>query len=97
MAHSLDEWMRENAITDAALAARVGVSRPFMTRIRLGQRQPSLPIAAKLADETKLPVTTFLTPTVSAGPPAAPQDKEVVRPRPAVAFQRTPELNGGGQ
>lgn len=46
--------------SDAWLAAQIGVSRPFITRIRKGERQPSLPIAAKLADRTLLPITTFL-------------------------------------
>ena len=60
MAHSFDAWMRDNEITDAVLADRIGVSRPFITRIRSGQRQPSLPVAAKLAAETRLPITSFI-------------------------------------
>lgn len=46
--------------SDTWLAEQVGVSRPFITRIRKGERQPSLRIAAKLANRTLLPITTFL-------------------------------------
>jgi transcriptional regulator with XRE-family HTH domain len=59
--------MRENGLTDAALAVRIGVSRPFITRIRTGQRQPSLPVAAKLAAETSLPITAFITASGAEG------------------------------
>lgn len=52
--------MDETKLTDAALARKVGVSRPYITRIRQGERQPSLGIAAKLADATGLPATTFV-------------------------------------
>lgn len=64
MAHTLDDWMRNNGVTDAALAETVGVSRSFITRIRAGKRQPSLPVAVKLAGKTRLPLTAFLTSSV---------------------------------
>lgn len=57
---TLDQWMRDNKISDTALAGRVGVSRPYISRIRAGERQPSLPVAVKLAKVTKLPVATFI-------------------------------------
>lgn len=52
--------MRMSELTDQALATRVGVSRPYITRIRSGERQPSLTIAVKLAEATRLPVEAFL-------------------------------------
>lgn len=57
---SLDEWMAREKRSDAWLAHEVGVSRPFITRIRAGTRQPSLPVAVKLAEKTKLPISTFI-------------------------------------
>jgi transcriptional regulator with XRE-family HTH domain len=57
---TLQEWMDREEKSDTWLAEQVGVSRPFITRIRKGERQPSLRIAAKLADRTLLPITTFL-------------------------------------
>jgi transcriptional regulator with XRE-family HTH domain len=57
---TLQEWMDREDKSDTWLARQVGVSRPFITRIRKGERQPSLRIAAKLADRTLLPITTFL-------------------------------------
>ena len=57
---ALAEWMKANKVTDADLATRIGKSRPFVTRIRAGDRQPSLPVAPKLAEITKLPVAAFM-------------------------------------
>ena len=51
--------MSKNGVKDAELARKVGVSRPFITRIRAGARQPSLPVALRLAAATKLPVSSF--------------------------------------
>lgn len=56
---TLDQWMSKNGVKDAELARKVGVSRPFITRIRAGARQPSLPVALRLAAATKLPVSSF--------------------------------------
>lgn len=57
---NLDQWMDDNKWSDARLAEAVGVSRPFITRIRQGKRQPSLPVAAKLAKVTALPLQAFI-------------------------------------
>lgn len=57
---TLDQWMTDQKWSDARLAAKVGVSRPFITRIRRGHRQPSLPVAVKLAAATELPIATFI-------------------------------------
>lgn len=47
-------------LTDAKLAEMAKVSRPYVTRIRRGERAPSLAVAAKLAEVTNLPMTAFL-------------------------------------
>jgi transcriptional regulator with XRE-family HTH domain len=57
---TLQEYMAKAEISDAELARKAGISRPYLTRIRQGVRQPSLGVAAKLADVTKLPMKTFL-------------------------------------
>jgi DNA-binding XRE family transcriptional regulator len=57
---TLDEWMSREKKSDTWLAKQVGVSRPFITRIRKGERQPSLTVAARLAERTLLPIETFL-------------------------------------
>jgi transcriptional regulator with XRE-family HTH domain len=57
---NLAQWMKAKKWSDEMLAAQVGVSRPFITRIRRGQRQPSAPVLAKLVEVTELPITAFL-------------------------------------
>lgn len=57
---TLDQWMREHKVTDQALAEKLNISRPYVTRIRQGVRQPSLGVATRLQAITGLPVTTFL-------------------------------------
>lgn len=46
--------------TDQELAAMVGVSRGYITNLRLGRRQPSLTVAIKLAAITDIPAHAFI-------------------------------------
>lgn len=55
----LDAHMRESKLTDAELARRVGVSRPHITKIRNGKRSPSLGVAVRIAEVTRLPVASL--------------------------------------
>lgn len=57
---TLDQWMRDKDISNTALAELIGVSRPYIKRLREGERQPSLPVAVKLAKVTRLPVSAFI-------------------------------------
>jgi len=57
---NLAQWIEENGYTDARLAEEVGVSRPFLTRIKRGERQPSAKVLLKLVAKTQLPAETFL-------------------------------------
>lgn len=50
----LDAHMRARKMTDQALADRVGVSRPHITKIRCGTRRPSIAIARKIAHEAEI-------------------------------------------
>lgn len=52
--------MREHKVTATELAEAAGVSQPHISRISSGERQPSLPLAVKLAEITKLPVKAFM-------------------------------------
>jgi transcriptional regulator with XRE-family HTH domain len=57
----LAAWLEANPNwNDQKLATAVNASRPHITRIKLGERQPSLPLAAKLSRVTKLPLTAFI-------------------------------------
>lgn len=52
--------MSDRDITDQALATQIGVSRPYITRIRRGERQPSLAIAVKISEATGLPAEALV-------------------------------------
>lgn len=58
---TIREAMKAKGLTDQALADRVGVHRAHITRIRQGERQPSLPLALKLSAQLGLKVDAFLT------------------------------------
>ena len=57
---TLDQLITEGRFTERDLAARVGVNRSTIFRIRKGSKSASLRLALKLAEETKLPVDAFL-------------------------------------
>lgn len=40
--HPLTEWRRENGLNQAALAGKLGVSQPFLSRLESGEEKPSL-------------------------------------------------------
>lgn len=52
--------MQRKKWTHDVVAARVGVSRPYLTMILSGSRQPSLAVASRLQREFKIPATWFL-------------------------------------
>jgi transcriptional regulator with XRE-family HTH domain len=56
---SLAQAMKDRGLTDETLAAKVGVSRVFITRIRNGKRKPSINVAAKLEEHTGILAATF--------------------------------------
>jgi predicted transcriptional regulator len=57
---SLDQWMRENDVSNTELATHIGVSQPYIGRLRRGERGASLKVALSLSKRTKLPVAAFL-------------------------------------
>ncbi len=58
----LSAWMHGARENDASLAAKVGVSRVQILRIRKGQSKPSPKLAQKLEKETGVPAWEFLRP-----------------------------------
>ncbi len=57
---TLDEYMREKNVPTGVLAARVGVNQSYISHLRARRRRPSLKVAIKLAEETGLPIETFM-------------------------------------
>lgn len=55
----LSDAMEAKGLTDESLAKLVGVSRPFITRIKNGKRKPSIEVAAKLEQHTGVPAADF--------------------------------------
>ena len=62
---SLADYMREMKVSDETLAARLKVSRPYVTRLRQRKRRPSLELAIRLEKMTGIPAAKFAetTPT----------------------------------
>lgn len=50
---TLGEFMRAEGLTDERAALALGVSRPYVTRLRQGLRSPSLHVALKIQSWTK--------------------------------------------
>lgn len=54
---TLDEYMKQNELTDDAMAKRLGVSRSAVTQYRNGDRMPKPEILIRLLNITKEDVT----------------------------------------
>lgn len=62
---ALQTWVDAAKLTDEALAAKVGVSRVQITRIRNGVCRPSVKTAQKLAEVTGVPAANFILPDLA--------------------------------
>lgn len=56
---TLDQWMEATGTSNTDLAKELGVSQPFVSRLRKGDRYPSLKIALRLSKITRLPAAAF--------------------------------------
>lgn len=56
---TLADAMKRRELTDQALADQLGVSRPYVTRLRQGIRTPSIAVAAKIQEITGFPAAGF--------------------------------------
>lgn len=66
---TLGEYMAAKGLKDADFAPQIGVSRGYVTQLRLGIRtQPSLKVAQKIAEvsEGEVPVTAWPQQEVAA-------------------------------
>ncbi len=56
-----ERWLRRARLTQAELAAELGVSNSYIAMIVCGQRTPSLPMAKRLAERTGMAVLDFIS------------------------------------
>lgn len=57
---TLAEYMVEKNIKDAPLAREVGCDRSMITKIRLNQATPSLPLAVRISQYTGVPIENLI-------------------------------------
>lgn len=50
--HPIDQWLVTHDLTQSWLAARLGISEPFLSQIINGKKQPSINVAAAIEDIT---------------------------------------------
>lgn len=56
---TLDEYIRDKGVTEAELAGQVGVTQPYIGRLRKRYRRASPEVAKKLEKVTGIPAETF--------------------------------------
>ena len=56
----LAQWMTTEGVTDEQLAAKIGVSRVQVLRLRKGENKPSPQTAKKLEQATGIPAGDFI-------------------------------------
>lgn len=64
--NALQKWMSDNSVRDDALAAKIGVSRVQVFRLRRGDHKPSVRTALALERETGIPAATLILGEVAA-------------------------------
>jgi len=57
---AIRRWRRRRGLTQEALAARAGLSRPFVGRVETSRQVPSLPTLARLARALRVKVGELL-------------------------------------
>lgn len=57
---TLSEFMKQSGLTDAKMAAKVGVTQPHISRLRRGDRRASPELAKELERETGIPAAQFI-------------------------------------
>ena len=56
----LDQYMTEHGLSTAELARRLGVTQPYVWRIRAGTRRPSPELAQRMEAETGIPAMQLM-------------------------------------
>jgi transcriptional regulator with XRE-family HTH domain len=57
---TLAEFMDGEEITQEAFADEIGISQSFLSMLLRGERQPSLPLAIKIAERAQVPIASLL-------------------------------------
>lgn len=57
---TLADYIEQTEESHQSLAARIGVSRPYMTLLVLRQRTPALPLAIRIVHETGVPYESLV-------------------------------------
>lgn len=58
--HPLKNWRTSRGLTQAAAAELLGLTEPTLCRYEKGSRTPSLAQAAKLSEQTGIPMDGFV-------------------------------------
>lgn len=57
----LAQYLEKTGMTHEALADRLGISRPYVTMMAMGKRQPALRLALRIESVTGVPAAALLT------------------------------------
>lgn len=57
---TLDDYFDQTGEAQTELARRLGISDAYMHYLRSGERQPSLPLALRIHEETGVPIDSLL-------------------------------------
>ena len=64
--HALAAWRKTEKLSQEAFAGRIGVSRWMVNSIETGRRKPSLDLALKIQELTKIPPSELVAERESA-------------------------------
>jgi transcriptional regulator with XRE-family HTH domain len=56
----LAAYMKEHGLTDQEMASRLGLSQPYVCRLRKLERRPSVKVAKDLEGITNIPAANFI-------------------------------------
>lgn len=59
--HPLKAWREDRGLKQKPAAHELGLSGPTLSRYETGKRIPSLTLAAKLSEQTGIPIDKFVT------------------------------------
>jgi transcriptional regulator with XRE-family HTH domain len=87
----LQTWMTNQKLTDQKLADKLGFTRPYITRVRAGQVNPTLVSALKLVDYSKGEIDIRQLLPISLRPKLKRQPKATGTSRKPAASKASPE------
>ena len=90
---------REKRLTLEELAERSGVSRAMLSKVERGEKNPTLVVAAKLAEGLGVPLSRLLGVEERRGVVVVPRDRRPVMRDPETGFERqrlSPNFGGRG-